>query len=482
MPRKLIKYQVDEKKYADTKEIFDSLFGKALRILFRKENQEEEAEKYEKKTAKNRKRPKLVLKDKAVRRDKTEVEVESVVGDSLEKLKQDGPRSNERPRKEKEKTHQSPIKYEKAEKAKFKPMVEAKKSRRRRRMSKKQPNVGSGKRRTVLAFVLLLAMAGGYFYYQSGGDLGKLTQSLKSIKKDAIPVSKDIAKIITSLPSKIKGIIKPEEAKKVAKKPARKPAQVARKPMPKNEVTPAPQEAVPQKNLLIVKKPPTPVAKETQRPAPRQSYRRVVKQTPKPVPKQPYIPAAEQPQKPAVEVSRPPAVKEPPKVVAHTNKPEVPAKASTLPAKPPVSYPYSIYLGSYGSVERAEKAVSMYVKKGLSPYWVEVDLGEKGVWFRIFSGYFSNKEEAQAYIKKMQVADASPKRTAYANLIGVFQSQYELNRKRVTLSKLGYSPYVIAGINGESLLYAGAFYQKARAEKQHMRLASNGIQNRVVIR
>jgi septal ring-binding cell division protein DamX len=482
MPRKLVKYQIDEKKYADTREIFDSLFGKALRILFRRENQEEEAEKYEKKRAKKRKRPKLVLKDEATRRDKIEVEAESGVAESLEKLKQDGPRSDERPRKDTEKRYQSPIKYEKAEKAKFKPMVEAKKSRRRRRMSKKQHNVGSSKRRTLLAFVLLLALAGAYFYYQSGGDLGKLTETLKSIKKDAIPVSKDIGEIIISLPSKIKGIVRPEEAKKVAQEPAKKPAQIARKPMPKSEISPPPQEAAPQKNLLIVKKPPTPVARETQRPAPRQSYRRVVKETPKPVPRQPYIPAAEQSPKPATEVSRPHAVKEPPKVVAHTNKPKVTTKASTLPAKPPVSYPYSIYLGSYGSIERAEKAVSMYEKKGLSPYWVEVDLGEKGVWYRIFTGYFPNKEEAEAYIIKKQIANASSKRTAYANLIGVFQSQYELNRKKVTLSKLGYSPYVIAGINGESLLYAGAFYQKARAEKQHMRLASNGIRNRVVIR
>nr|NIU82360.1 hypothetical protein [Candidatus Thorarchaeota archaeon]NIW12833.1 hypothetical protein [Candidatus Thorarchaeota archaeon]NIW51031.1 hypothetical protein [Candidatus Korarchaeota archaeon] len=162
------------------------------------------------------------------------MEVESGVVDSLEKLKQDGPRSDERARKDTEKTYQSPIKYEKAEKAKFKPMVEAKKSRRRRRMSKKQPNVGSSKRRTLLAFVLLLALAGAYFYYQSGGDLGKLTETLKSIKKDAIPVSKDIGEIIISLPSKIKGIVRPEEAKKVAQEPAKKPAQIARKPMPKS--------------------------------------------------------------------------------------------------------------------------------------------------------------------------------------------------------------------------------------------------------
>jgi hypothetical protein len=113
---------------------------------------------------------------------------------------------------------------------------------------------------------------------------------------------------------------------------------------------------------------------------------------------------------------------------------------------------------------------------------VEVDLGEKGVWFRIFTGYFPNKAEANAYINKKQIANASAKRTAYANLIGVFHSQHELDRKKVTLSKLGYSPYVISGINGESLLYAGAFYQKGRAEKQHTRLASNGIRSRVVIR
>ncbi|MGD8228051.1 MAG: SPOR domain-containing protein [Desulfobacteraceae bacterium] len=542
MPRKIIKYQIDEKKYFDTSEIFDSLFGKALRILFRKENQEEEAEKYEKKGRSKRKKSKSASKEKAPkgaepeaegkpngiktkplpkgvtsvteeisggvekqrrlkgvrsgkdkksRRTKTGEAPEAVIfetgedpsgAESLERLKQDEPRNDGSLHKDKDKTGQSPIKYERAEKAKFKPIVEAKKSRRRRRMSKRQPNVGSSKRRTLLAFILLLALAGAYFYYQSGGDLGKLAESMKSIKKDAIPVSKDIAKIITSLPSKIKGIIQPEEAKKVAQKPARKPPQVARKPVPKNEISPPPKEAAPQKNLLIVKKPSAPVAKETQRPAPRQSYRRAVKQTPRPVPKQPYIPAAGQSPEPAAEVTRPPAVKEPPKVVAHTNKPKVPNKASTLPAKPPVSYPYSVYLGSYSSLKRAEKAVSMYEKKGLSPYWVEVDLGEKGVWFRIFTGYFPSKEQAEAYIDKNQLADASPRRTAYANLIGVFQSQYELNRKKVTLSKLGYSPYVIAGINGESLLYAGAFYQKARAEKQHMRLASNGIRNRVVVR
>ncbi len=535
MARKIVKYQVDEKKYSDTKEIFDSLFGKALRILFRRENLEDEAEKYEKKRRLKGETPKSKGKDEAPEGVAPDAEVKfsgaktgeglKVVksrteenpsgAETIEKLKQDEPRREGKSRSEAEKIYKSPIKYERAEKANLKAIVKAKKSRRRKNMSKKQPNVGSNKRRTMLAFVLVLALAGAYFYYQSGGDLGKLTESMKSIKKEAIPVSKDIGKIIASLPSKIKGLIQPEAARNADKKPVRRPSQIARKPMPRNEIPPQPKETTPQKNLLIVKKPDTPVVEETHRPAvPRQSYRRVVKETPKPVtqpsytpvvketpkpvteqasspvvketpkpvPEQSYSPVVKQPDKPAAEVSRPPAVKEPPKLAAHTIKSEVPAKAITLPAEPPVSYPYSIYLGSYGSPERAKKAVSMYEKKGLVPYWVEVDLGAKGVWYRIFTGYFPNKEKAEAYINIKQIADATSKRTQYANLIGVYKSQYELDRKKVTLSRLGYSPYVIPGVNGESLLYTGAFYQKDRAEKQNLKLASKGVLSRVVSR
>ena len=116
MARKIVKYQIDEKKYSDTREIFDSLFGKALRILFRRENLEEEAEKYEKKSRKKRKKRKLVKKDETPRGGKLVVELESVSAESLEKLKQDEPRSDERPGRDGEKTSQSPIKYEKAEK------------------------------------------------------------------------------------------------------------------------------------------------------------------------------------------------------------------------------------------------------------------------------------------------------------------------------------------------------------------------------
>jgi cell division septation protein DedD len=158
------------------------------------------------------------------------------------------------------------------------------------------------------------------------------------------------------------------------------------------------------------------------------------------------------------------------------------AKGNVFPGERELSYPYSIYLGSYKTRERVERAISEYRNKGLSPYWVKVDLGDKGVWYRVFSGYFQKREQANEFIKKQQIAESKSRHTRYANLIGLFAFQKELDEEKLRLSKLGYCPYVIPSRNGESLLYVGAFYQKARAQRQHAELASKGIHSQIVER
>jgi hypothetical protein len=159
-----------------------------------------------------------------------------------------------------------------------------------------------------------------------------------------------------------------------------------------------------------------------------------------------------------------------------------PAEENVLPGERDPSYPYSIYHGSYKSLERAERAISEYRKKGLSPYWVKIDLGDKGVWYRVFSGYFQKREQANEFIKKKQIAESESRHTKYANLVGLFAFQEELEEEKLRLSKLGYCPYVIPIRDGESQLCVGAFYQKARAQRQHEELASKGIHSRIVER
>jgi cell division septation protein DedD len=146
------------------------------------------------------------------------------------------------------------------------------------------------------------------------------------------------------------------------------------------------------------------------------------------------------------------------------------------------SYPYAIYLGSYKNIDRAQKAVSTFRENGLSPYWVKVDLGEKGVWYRIFAGYFQTKEQVQAFIEEHQITEGRSRHVVYANLIGPYRSDEELNMKSLSLLELGYCPYVIKGVDGESLLFTGAFYHKTDAERERIELAAMGIQTRLVKR
>jgi cell division septation protein DedD len=145
-------------------------------------------------------------------------------------------------------------------------------------------------------------------------------------------------------------------------------------------------------------------------------------------------------------------------------------------------YPYSIDLGSYKSLRRAQKALSNYQKKGLSPYWVQVDLGSQGAWYRIFAGYFQKRDDAEAFIKENNLVDAKSRHTKFANLIGVYQSKKELDTKRRFLLGLGYYPYVIQENQNRHFLYTGAFYRKDRAEKEHKALASEGIENQLAER
>jgi len=145
-------------------------------------------------------------------------------------------------------------------------------------------------------------------------------------------------------------------------------------------------------------------------------------------------------------------------------------------------YPYSVYLGSYRTPESLQKAVSTYRKKGLSPYWVKIDLGEKGMWFRVFTGFFETRGEADAFIMENHIPDAATKHTRYTVLVGTYKSEEEVNAKKVELRAMGCCPYDVKDINGACRLYTGAFYRMAHAQKHKADLASDGIQGEVVER
>ena len=185
---------------------------------------------------------------------------------------------------------------------------------------------------------------------------------------------------------------------------------------------------------------------------------------------------------PSVSTSNPP---NPPGVAANQESEQMPVQtqASAKPGAPEVApsqpptpqYPYSVYLGSFKTSKAVNKALIEYQEKALSAYWAKVDLGDKGVWFRFFTGYFRTKEEAQQFIRDRNIQGATPGITRYANLIGIYGSDVEIEQHRRTLVSAGFYPYLIQGAEGKNLLYSGAFDRKEYAEKERTILAAKGI-------
>jgi hypothetical protein len=161
-------------------------------------------------------------------------------------------------------------------------------------------------------------------------------------------------------------------------------------------------------------------------------------------------------------------------------KPSIPTVSPLKQSAP--QYPYSVYLGSFKAPEAVKKAISDYQEKGLAAYWVRVDLGDKGVWYRFFTGYFRTKEDADKYIRDRSLQGASPGITKYANLIGTYASEKEIDDQKRALMSAGFCPYVIKAPDGKSLIYSGAFDRKEYAEKERNDLALKGIRSEVVER
>jgi hypothetical protein len=255
-------------------------------------------------------------------------------------------------------------------------------------------------------------------------------------------------------------------------KPAQKSVFPLTQPQAKEKVSPSPPappatapQAVSKEEKLVAVETPTTVTPLKAEKEPLQE-------------KKPSAPAIDQPKPPEVAVK-----KESQPAPVQTQAAAKPATPELAPSKPGIPlYPYSVYLGSFKSPEAVKNALSDYQEKGLSAYWARVDLGDKGVWFRFFTGHFRTKEEAENFILERNISGAEPGHTKYANFIGSFRSDKDAEDQKRALISAGFYPYVIKTADGKSLLYSGAFDRKEYAEKEQRALASKGIRSEVVER
>jgi polysaccharide biosynthesis transport protein len=151
--------------------------------------------------------------------------------------------------------------------------------------------------------------------------------------------------------------------------------------------------------------------------------------------------------------------------------------------KASLSFPYALYLGSASaqSPDRAKEGMSRYRRKGIEVYWAEVELG-KGTWYRIYTGWFSSREEAEKHKEQMGLKKAEVKEVPYGNLIGAYGSSREARQRMEGLKALGFWPYVVEEPSGTYRVLIGAFYDQERARRQQAELRSKGIESEIVRR
>lgn len=147
-------------------------------------------------------------------------------------------------------------------------------------------------------------------------------------------------------------------------------------------------------------------------------------------------------------------------------------EVTTLPAG---DYPFSILVGTFQKKETAQQAISLYQKRGISTYWVKVNLEEMGFRYRQFAGFFSTMPEAQQYLERSELVDKLIKPTYYAARVGVYTNKTELAGAFIKARQAEVMPYILGTAKGDYSLYVGAFYTYIGAVDQCRVLTAAGL-------
>ena len=147
-----------------------------------------------------------------------------------------------------------------------------------------------------------------------------------------------------------------------------------------------------------------------------------------------------------------------------------------------VPSPFALQLGSFKRFEGVISAVSFYKKRQVEAHWHKLDLGAKGCWYRVFTGQFKTKEEAEKFKEEYGFVNSIVLFAPWTVLVGQPNSSEALDHIRSVLRDNQYDSYVEkSGDNGHRVL-TGTFIKRERAEKLAHAINDLGIAARVIQR
>jgi len=144
--------------------------------------------------------------------------------------------------------------------------------------------------------------------------------------------------------------------------------------------------------------------------------------------------------------------------------------------------PFIVQLGSYKTIDRTMAAFFKYKARGIDTHWNRVDLGKKGIWYRLFIGNFETKESAIKYKNDHGLAESIIVFTPWTVLVARSVSKQNYDEICSVLRDNQFDYDTIKNTDGSYRLLTGSFVTEEGAEKLAQEIIALGYNAKVVMR
>jgi len=130
----------------------------------------------------------------------------------------------------------------------------------------------------------------------------------------------------------------------------------------------------------------------------------------------------------------------------------------------PTHLPVALMLGSYKTLPNTLQAVSIFKQKMTDVQWNPVDLGEKGIWYRVFTGGFKSKRDAFEYKAKHGLAESLIVTMPWTVAVGPVDSLKAVRALTEKLEEQRFGSVAVRRENGRFVVNMGIFVTRKGAE------------------
>ncbi len=150
-------------------------------------------------------------------------------------------------------------------------------------------------------------------------------------------------------------------------------------------------------------------------------------------------------------------------------------------------YPYTIQVSAYRDAAKSVRAATTLAQKGDPAFACPVHIPGKGIWHRVFIGYYRSLAEARSAaveLKKRKFQYVQVSHKPYTVQVGLFDSE---PASRQLISRLGAKGYIAYRLPdrkrpGQTRILIGAYGTRDEAQRLSEQLLKDGFDSRVLAR